>query len=181
MNWDAIGAIGELIGALAVVVTLGFLALQVRRSTRATNESNRLERASAIDRHADSVSRWRGRLMENEALARIWLAATKDQELNEEDQFRLLNLWIDFANIQRSNYVRAHVVGEIGVARQAIISVAAQCVQSDTFKKLWERMRPWHEMGSPEFVNGVDSEIVALGKDETSPFHPSVAFGLTRN
>ena len=33
MNWDAIGAVGEMIGALAVVVTLAYLALQVRTST----------------------------------------------------------------------------------------------------------------------------------------------------
>ena len=32
MNWDAIGAIGELVGALAVVLTLAYLALEVRRS-----------------------------------------------------------------------------------------------------------------------------------------------------
>ena len=32
MNWDALAAIGEIIGALAVVVTLGYLAIQVRHS-----------------------------------------------------------------------------------------------------------------------------------------------------
>ena len=34
MNWDAIGAIGEIIGALAVVITLFYLARQVKHSTR---------------------------------------------------------------------------------------------------------------------------------------------------
>jgi hypothetical protein len=28
MNWDAIGAIGEILGALAVVLTLGYLAIR---------------------------------------------------------------------------------------------------------------------------------------------------------
>ncbi len=32
MNWDAIGAVGEMIGALAVVVTLAYLAIQVRHA-----------------------------------------------------------------------------------------------------------------------------------------------------
>ena len=32
MNWDAIGAIGEIIGALAVLVTLIYLAVQVRQA-----------------------------------------------------------------------------------------------------------------------------------------------------
>ncbi len=34
MNWDAIGAIGEMLGAAAVVLTLFYLAIQVRQSTR---------------------------------------------------------------------------------------------------------------------------------------------------
>ena len=33
MNWDALGAIGELVGAAAVVLTLGYLAIQIRQST----------------------------------------------------------------------------------------------------------------------------------------------------
>jgi hypothetical protein len=36
MNWDAIGAIGELTGALAVVVSVIYLALQIRNNTQAT-------------------------------------------------------------------------------------------------------------------------------------------------
>jgi hypothetical protein len=32
MNWEAIGAVGELLGSLAVFVTLGYLAVQVRHA-----------------------------------------------------------------------------------------------------------------------------------------------------
>lgn len=34
MNWDAIGAIGETIGALAVVISLAYLAIQIRAQNR---------------------------------------------------------------------------------------------------------------------------------------------------
>jgi hypothetical protein len=34
MNWDAIGAIGEILGALVVLLTLIYLATQVRQSNR---------------------------------------------------------------------------------------------------------------------------------------------------
>jgi hypothetical protein len=30
MNWDAIGAIGETVGAVAVIATLFYLAVQIR-------------------------------------------------------------------------------------------------------------------------------------------------------
>ena len=33
MNWDAIGAIGEIIWAAAVIITLGYLAIQIRQGT----------------------------------------------------------------------------------------------------------------------------------------------------
>jgi len=33
MNWEAIGAVGEIVGALATVLTLAYLALQIRQNT----------------------------------------------------------------------------------------------------------------------------------------------------
>ena len=33
MNWEAIGAVGELVGAIAVVATLAYLAMQIRQNT----------------------------------------------------------------------------------------------------------------------------------------------------
>ena len=44
MNWDAIGAVGEVVGALAVLVTLAYLALQMRQNTKAMN----LQTAQAV-------------------------------------------------------------------------------------------------------------------------------------
>ncbi len=34
MNWEAIGAIGEILGAIAVVLTLGYLAMQIRQTNK---------------------------------------------------------------------------------------------------------------------------------------------------
>ena len=39
MNWDAIGAIGEVLGAAAVVAILGYLAVQVRQNSRAVKNN----------------------------------------------------------------------------------------------------------------------------------------------
>ena len=32
MNWDAIGAVGEIVGALAVVISVIYLAVQIRQT-----------------------------------------------------------------------------------------------------------------------------------------------------
>ncbi len=36
MNWEAIGAIGEIAGAIGVIVTLMYLAIQLRQNTNAS-------------------------------------------------------------------------------------------------------------------------------------------------
>ncbi|MEN8376602.1 MAG: hypothetical protein ABFS34_14235 [Gemmatimonadota bacterium] len=51
MNWDAVGAIGETVGAIAVVITLVYLASQIRQQNResriaAVHELNEAFRAS---------------------------------------------------------------------------------------------------------------------------------------
>ena len=48
MNWEAIGAVGELLGAAAVVVTLGYLAVQIKHAKAATADQSRIYRATAI-------------------------------------------------------------------------------------------------------------------------------------
>ncbi len=43
MNWEAIGAVGEVLGAIGVILTLAYLAYQIRQNTVATQletESN---------------------------------------------------------------------------------------------------------------------------------------------
>jgi len=34
MNWEALAAIGELVGAFGVIASLGYLAIQIRQNTR---------------------------------------------------------------------------------------------------------------------------------------------------
>lgn len=48
MNWDAVGAVGEVVGAVAVVATLAYLATQVRYAKAATVDANRLVRANGV-------------------------------------------------------------------------------------------------------------------------------------
>jgi hypothetical protein len=56
MNWDAIGAIGELVGAAAVVVTLIYLASQLRHAKTVANDTNRLTRANDLREMLHGIS-----------------------------------------------------------------------------------------------------------------------------
>jgi len=54
--WEIVGAVGELLGALGVIVTLGYLAVQIRQNTLAMAEGRRLALAQAYQQRADGLS-----------------------------------------------------------------------------------------------------------------------------
>ena len=51
VNWEAISAIGQIVGAFAVVISLIYLASEVRRNTRATQ-------LAAMRSMHDAFNRW---------------------------------------------------------------------------------------------------------------------------
>ena len=70
MNWDAIGAIGEIVGALAVVISLVYLASQIRIQNR---ESRAASVHQVIEGYRSSIAA----LYEAE-MADIWILAISD-------------------------------------------------------------------------------------------------------
>ncbi len=97
MDWNAIGAIGEIIGALAVFLTLVYLALQIRQNTKAIQ-------ASAVDSGISKLNDVRESLYENGDLTRIYIQGiAQPADLDEESRvrFRLLlhNILLAISNI----------------------------------------------------------------------------------
>ena len=71
MNWDAISAISQLIGSVAVVLSVLYLALQVHRSTR-------VARLATQDAAATALRDVTKPFMENADLERIWRVGLED-------------------------------------------------------------------------------------------------------
>ena len=40
INWEAIGAVGEIAGAIAVIATIFYLSLQIRQNSRSLDRAN---------------------------------------------------------------------------------------------------------------------------------------------
>ena len=77
MNWEAIGAVGELIGSVAVVLTIAYLAVQIRQSGKAsisvsTNQSRSAvtDVIGAISSNTDAVNTYSQGLLDRDSLER---------------------------------------------------------------------------------------------------------------
>jgi hypothetical protein len=73
VNWEAISAIGQLVGALAVVISLIYVASEVRRNTRATQ-------LAAMRSMHDAFNRWIQQIAEHPHLTEVYYRGIHDFE-----------------------------------------------------------------------------------------------------
>ncbi len=72
-----LGSLGEFVGAIAVVATLVYLAIQVRHSKEAMSENSTLVRQAGLDQTNEQFSRHRDRIINDAEVAKIWIDEAK--------------------------------------------------------------------------------------------------------
>lgn len=92
MNWEMVGAIGEVSGAFAVLATLAYLAVQIR-------QSNKLTTTSIYESAMDGYIRLDQLLVSDAEAASIFQRGLSDISLlNEEENFRYNMMFRAFLN-----------------------------------------------------------------------------------
>ena len=154
MNWEAIGAIGEIAAAAAVVASLVFVGWQMLQNTDAL-------RTSTSQSHAELYSSLATLISENGEIATIYLAGISDlSDLNDVDRVRFISLMSAIFRFYETSYVqhsRHKLDQELwdNIEKQLRDMVAAPGVRS-----WWEMRRHWH---SPQFCSLVESLISTGG------------------
>ena len=89
MNWDAIGAIAELLGAIGVIASLIYLATQIRQSREQMSQNTRAIRASSYQQYVQSLGEVMHRGVDSpEMWQTVRTGMNEFAGLNEEDAFR---------------------------------------------------------------------------------------------
>jgi hypothetical protein len=87
MNWDAIGAIAESIGALGVIISLVYLIMQIRQSGSGVEQNTVALRSSTYQSIVDAVANYNSFLLQSERLAElIWKGRTEFDSLSENER-----------------------------------------------------------------------------------------------
>ena len=88
MNWDALGAVGEIIGAGAVIATLYYLSLQIKINSIEISKSADVQRAqSTHNTNAMYIQVWQP-LMQDSELASIYLKGINNELLDDVERLR---------------------------------------------------------------------------------------------
>ena len=100
MNWEAVGAIGEILGAVVVVATIFYLATQIRQS----NSSNK---AVAAARTAESADAWIRQMVQDKEVNDIYQTGMRDYNgLEQSDKNRFDLLILQFLRAMESAWIQ---------------------------------------------------------------------------
>jgi len=156
MNWDAIGAMGEVAGAVAVVVTLVYLASQLRQNTKAL-------RSSTYQAFNDSSFSWADSEIKNAALIAKTAQCSSPDELTAEEQEIWRGILFKAFTVMESNYLH-HRAGamddDIFESRMnASVNVILQ-------RPIWRQMFRRFPL-LPEFKEHMEARIRAVQQVES--------------
>jgi hypothetical protein len=92
MSLQDLGAIGEVVAAVAVVVSLIYVARQIHQSSRQLEQNSRHLEASMYHATNDAFYRWFSMLAQDETLASLWRRALAGEALAADETTRVNSL-----------------------------------------------------------------------------------------
>jgi len=161
MNCEAIGAIGEFVGGLAVVLTLVYVAFQVRQNSRQIDHNSRALEVSTYHAAGEGFNRWSALLVQDEAVARIWQRGVAGEELDSASKLRFNALANMLFTTLENNFHQL----QLGSHSRNTLELS---------KSHWERFLTspggsawWKRQGrttfTPEFVEAIEALISVAG------------------
>ena len=162
MNWDAIGAIGEIVGAIAVIATLMYLARQIKDSARAA-------RSSAVTDATNAIQTLYMELGSNSKSSGLFLEGlTSYDAISESKQFQFLMLMHSFLiAFQRSFFLSQEGTLDNGL-RDSISTGIIAVNHLPGFQRYWEQRRAFFQ---PEFADWVESLMARDSLPEMQAYH----------
>ena len=139
MNWDAIGAIGEIIGSIAVVLTLAFLVIQIRHGSRSIDLQNRQAESDAVSRSVEESGQLHRLLANDKDLAILWLKGCRADELDEADLFRFRQLALSSFETISAIYLQNLNSDRSDAAEQAVTNQALNIRNHPGLRAFWEQ------------------------------------------
>jgi hypothetical protein len=166
LNWEAIAAIGEIVGALAVVLTLAYLASQVKTARRATIDQNTLTRATGVREKILQIvenDELRINLIDDYELRPFYEQLAKSRGISVEEASR-----VDWSNsywfwLHWGQWASTH--DKQGL--EELKHLLASFYSNPGMRRCWESS-PWGKpLFDPEFVRFVDDVLEGHDRENT--------------
>ncbi len=150
MNWDAIGAIGEIVGASAVVISLVYLALQIR-------SQNKQEKLSAL-REMSRELRATTAMFANNDISDIFVRANEDySSLNDAESVQLIVLTTNIFRAWENAFLESKVGNLDESVWQGLSRDYTQTMGIPSFRYIWGLRKENFDLEFQKYVESIDA------------------------
>ena len=112
MNWEAISAIGEIVGAAGVIATLVYLAYQIRQNTTQLEQNTLAAKAAAQNASNEALRENRKAIFESLDMSEIYLRGNrKPEELDEVSLLRYRLIIMNVTEVMLEIYTQTLITG----------------------------------------------------------------------
>lgn len=150
------GSLGEVIGAIATILTLAYLAIQIRQNSLQMREATRVGKTRAMDSTVEAFSRYRAMLTEPENAELYVRGLASYRTLSEVDQVRFRSIIEEYIFAYAAMFLRLKAETYDGTTWEAQIAAAAKVVEGPGVSEWWAERK--HIYGA-EFVKTLDSYL----------------------
>jgi len=152
MNWNAIAAVGELAGAVAVVVSLLYLARQISQNTRAM-------RRTASHDAVEGMLNWFSHALADPDLTRIWTHGIERLDsLSEDEIARFALLQFNLLKVAEDIHFQ-HIEGAMDPGLwEGWSEMFQQYLGAPGSQEYWEERRLLFSKRFQEYVNGFETD-----------------------
>ena len=162
MNWEAAIGIAEIVGATAVVISLIYVAIQIKQNSHVINQNNQLSQAEAFQHINTHYSDVMSQLAMDAELAHIYRKAIEGQQLDPDESIRYMGFLSTFFVMLENVHIQEQAgLFTIKLEKQTTVEFMAPY-----FKKLLnaEAGRSWWEdeacyQMSSDFYSAVSDQI----------------------
>jgi hypothetical protein len=162
MNWEALAAISEAAGAVAILVSLIYVGIQIRQNTQQFARSVKANELAAFERNVESANRVRELLVLHPELSDLLLKGFKGHNnLHSLDKFRFGMLLRNILSTMQGAYFRHLVVDHDPQEFEGGRRLLDDLLMNSGVRDWLESNEPdWR----PEFRSFVDSRLKFIKK-----------------
>lgn len=169
MDWNALGAVGDLVGSIGVIVSLVYLAVQIRQNSALIVQSTTVARADAYVTSANHGAEFMRALALDPETARIWMLGTSHpEELAEADLRRFDLLMLSQIILTDVNYGLMRVGTLDAEVYQIWDHILERWLRHTRFQRLWES-GALERMVTASLAERIRQKLAELTGAETPP------------
>ena len=145
INWEALGAVAELLGSVAVVITLLFLVKQIKTNSVMTQNAT-------VQASSDALGNWSRQLTTNPELFRLYRSGLRGDALGNEDRALFDQVAFQAFNAISSVYLQYRNGGLAEDRWDSEMRIFAAILNTRGGRASWERQKSLLDVNFAEEV-----------------------------